>query len=186
MRRKVVIGAAVLAALSFGGGAYAASLDSDLSTPRAFLGDVAKRLGVSTQTLTAALDGAVTDELNAAVKAGRLTRAQANAIERRLRAHWLAWFVPFGVGPRRPFGVGPGGRFAPDRLRGERRAWDGPRPAALRRASRRPLKASLDPPAAQPWLAEAVASRPPLTVSSPGSLRALIGSCLPSENHEID
>jgi hypothetical protein len=97
-RRKIVVGALALAACSFGGGAYAATQDNSSSTPQAFLNDVARRLGVTPQRLSSAFDGALTDQLNAAVKAGKLTQAQASAIEQRLRAHG---FVPFGplLGP---------------------------------------------------------------------------------------
>jgi hypothetical protein len=105
-RRKLAIGAAALAACSFAGGAYAAAQDSDASaTSKAFLNDVANRLDVTPQKLTAALDGALSDQLNAAVKAGKLTQTQANAIERRVERQG---FTPFG-----PFGPGPFGRGRP-------------------------------------------------------------------------
>jgi outer membrane murein-binding lipoprotein Lpp len=101
-RRKLAIGAAVLAGCSFAGGAYAATNDS--SPKQAFLNDLAARLNVSPQRLNSALQGAFLDQLRAAVKAGKLTQAQANEIEKRAR---LSGFVPFGIfGPR--FGmVGP-------------------------------------------------------------------------------
>jgi hypothetical protein len=113
-RRKLAIGASVLAACSFAGGAFAATRDSDAGTPRTFLNDVAKRLNVTPQQLTSALQGALADQLSAEVKAGRLTQAQANAIERQARRHG---FLPFFLGSAHPFGPfgraidGPGGIF---------------------------------------------------------------------------
>ena len=84
MRRRLLIGGSILAACAFAGGAYAAS-STDSNPKQAFLNDVAKRLHVSPQQLKAAFQGATQDQLNAAVKAGKLTQAQANAIEKRLR-----------------------------------------------------------------------------------------------------
>lgn len=116
-RRKLLIVGVFFAACSFGGGAYAATQDgSDSASPQAFLNDVAKRLGVTPQKLTAAFEGAATDQLNAAVKAGKLTQAQANAIEQRMRDHGAAPFGFLGPGPREllaPGGFGPRG-FGPD------------------------------------------------------------------------
>lgn len=94
-RHRLVIVGVVVAFAAAGGGAYAATQSN--SNPRqAFLNDVAKRLHVSPQRLTAALKGALTDRLNAAVKAGKLTQAQANAIEQRLEHGGAA---PFLLGP---------------------------------------------------------------------------------------
>jgi hypothetical protein len=78
-----MIAAAVLAAGAFAGGAYAAT--SGTSPKHAFLNDVAKRLHVTPQQLKDAFQGALQDQLNAAVKAGKLTQAQANAIEKGIR-----------------------------------------------------------------------------------------------------
>jgi hypothetical protein len=83
MRRKLAAIAVVVLVLA-AGGAYAAASSGSGSNPRdAFLADAAKRLGVSTATLQAALRGAFDDQLSAAVSAGKLTQAQANAIEQR-------------------------------------------------------------------------------------------------------
>lgn len=104
-RRKLAVSATLLAVCSFAGGAYAATQDSD-GSQQAFLNDVAKRLNVTPQKLTTALQGALDDQLNAAVKAGKLTQAQANALEQRVRQRGS---IPFGFGlPGRGFG-GPGG-----------------------------------------------------------------------------
>jgi hypothetical protein len=121
VRRRLLIGGLILAACAFAGGAYAAS--SDNTSPRqAFLNDVAKRLHVSPQQLRSAFQGAARDQLNAAVKAGKLTQAQANAIEKRLREGGAppAPFFRRGLLPGRPgmvpfrpfFGLGPLGGAA--------------------------------------------------------------------------
>lgn len=91
-----------------GGAAYAASQSS--SNPRgAFLNDVARRLKVSPQRLTSAIKAAEIDRLDAAVKEGRLTRAQADAIKRAIQTK----------GPPLGFGPGPGVlRRAPGRFGG--------------------------------------------------------------------
>lgn len=107
-RRKLSVGAAVVAACSFAGGAYAASTVT--TSPRqAFLSDVARRLNVSPQQLTSALQGALIDQIQAAVKAGRLTQTQANAIEQRIREHGFPLAGPFRGPPGGLwFGHGPG------------------------------------------------------------------------------
>ena len=99
-RRKLATVAVLLAACSFAGGAFAATRDSHVPSAQAFLNDVAKRLNVTPQRLRAALQGALADQLNAAVNAGKLTRAQANAIEQRAGQRG---FFPFGL-------IGPGAR----------------------------------------------------------------------------
>ncbi len=121
-RRPVVICATVLAFAAAGGGAYAATQSS--SNPRqAFLNDVAKRLHVSPQRLDGAVKAALLDRLNAAVKDGRLTQAQANAIKQRMRKTGslpLPFIGQPGFGDPRvqrgPFGLGvqsgPGGPLA--------------------------------------------------------------------------
>jgi hypothetical protein len=84
-RRKLMIVGAALAAGAVAGGAYAAT--SDTAPRQAFLSDAAKRLHVTPQQLQSALDGAVLDQLQAAVKAGKLTPSQAKELERRMREH---------------------------------------------------------------------------------------------------
>jgi hypothetical protein len=105
LKGKLVIGLVALAAVAFAGGAYAATQGAGPTTRQAFLNDVANRLHVTPQQLTAALNGAATDQLQAQVKAGRLTQAQANALEQHLRQTGAMPAVPFGFfGP----GGGPG------------------------------------------------------------------------------
>jgi hypothetical protein len=83
LNKKAVVGVVVLAAGALGGGAYAATTDNGASSRQAFLNDAASRAGISPQRLKDALAGALQDRLNAEVKAGRLTQAQANKIVQR-------------------------------------------------------------------------------------------------------
>jgi hypothetical protein len=103
LKRNLVIGLAALAVAGFAGGAYAATQSSAPNTRQAFLNDVAKRLHVTPQQLTQALNGATVDQLQAAVKAGRLTQAQADKLAQRLKRSGTAPAIPFGFG----FGLGP-------------------------------------------------------------------------------
>ena len=84
-KRSLAIPLTVAAVAAAAGGAYAAT-QSGGNPRQAFLDDVAARLHVSPAQLQSALRGALTDRLNEAVKAGRLTAAQAKAIEQRLES----------------------------------------------------------------------------------------------------
>jgi hypothetical protein len=114
VKRNVVMGLAALAVAAFAGGAYAATQNSGPTTRQAFLNDVAKRLHVTPQQLSSAVDGATTDQLQAEVAAGRLTQAQANALEQKLKNGGAAGLLPLvpGLVAPRPFAV-PKGRFGP-------------------------------------------------------------------------
>lgn len=97
LRHKLLAAGAALVAAGSAGIAYAATQSS--SNPRqAFLNDVAKRLHVSPAQLDSAWKAAMIDRLNADVKAGRLTQAQANRLEQRLerRGGPPVWFGPHG------------------------------------------------------------------------------------------
>jgi hypothetical protein len=89
LKRKLAIGAVAVAAAAFAGGAYAATQQSGADSRQAFLNDVAKRLNVSPQQLKSALQGAFDDQLQAAVAAGKITRAQANELKQRAQQKGL-------------------------------------------------------------------------------------------------
>jgi hypothetical protein len=101
--KLIVIGVALLVAGS-AGAAYAAT-QSGNGPRQAFLGDVAKRLGVPPSQLRSAVQGALLDRLNAAVKAGELTQAQADRIRQRIQQGGA---LPFG-GPGGHGRLEPGG-----------------------------------------------------------------------------
>src|SRR5262245_31292269 len=92
LKKSVVIGLAAVGLTAAGGGAAFAtsqrSNDANQPPPaaQAFLQDVAKRLGVTEDQLTDALKGAAVDQVDAAVAAGRITQAQADAIKARIQS----------------------------------------------------------------------------------------------------
>jgi hypothetical protein len=111
LKRKLAGGAAGLALLAGAGGAYAVSRGTS-GDRQTFLNDVAKRLNVSPEQLKAAFAGALSDRLDADVAAGRLTRAQADAIKQEMGAHGGLPFLPpgrFGGAPPRLTGPPPPG-----------------------------------------------------------------------------
>jgi hypothetical protein len=83
----VIAGVAALAAVAGGGAALAAShAFGGSDTRQAVINDAAGRLGVTPSALTGALQQAAIDQVEAAVKAGTLSRKQADAIEARIKA----------------------------------------------------------------------------------------------------
>ena len=110
--QKLVVAAAALVAVSVAGGAIAATkVFSPKQERQAIINDAAGQLGVTPQQLTNALKQALKNRVDAAVKDGRLTKAQAN----RLKQSIDAGEVPlFGLGPGRfdrghhRFGLRPG------------------------------------------------------------------------------
>jgi AraC-like DNA-binding protein len=103
LKRKLAVGATATAAAAFAGGAYAAT-QSGTSSRQALLNDIAKRLNVSPRQLKSAMEGAFDDQLQAAVSAGKITHAQANAIKQRAQQQGVP---QFGLGGLHRFG-GPG------------------------------------------------------------------------------
>ena len=90
-KRRLVAGAAGLAVLAGGGGAYAAGTTGTTAKPadraaeqKAFLDDVAKRLNVTRDQLDAAVKGAAEARIDAAVAAGKLTKEQGDDAKQRL------------------------------------------------------------------------------------------------------
>jgi hypothetical protein len=108
-KHKFLIGATALGVAAFGGGAYAAT-QSGSSPRQAFLNDVAKRLNVTPAQLNSAVKAAFLDRLDAAVKAGMLTQAQANRIKQRIEQ---SPNVPLFPGPPEGRGLGPDHDFGP-------------------------------------------------------------------------
>jgi hypothetical protein len=108
VKRYIIASAAVLAAGAGAGGAIAASSGNDAKkNEQSVLDDAAKRLNVTPEALRSALGAAEDAQLDQAVKDGRLTQKQADAIK---AARQKDGRVLGGVGGRHG---GPGGRGGP-------------------------------------------------------------------------
>lgn len=100
---KRVLAAASALSLAVGaGGAIAASKGSS-SNGQSFLSRVADHLGISTQKLEDATKAAAIDQVEADLKAGKITKAQADELKARIRQGG----APFLFGGPHRFG-GPG------------------------------------------------------------------------------
>ena len=82
-KRTLAIGAVVVAAAAGGGAAVAATTNG--SSPNDFLDSVAKHLGISRQKLDDATKAAALDQVDAQLKAGRITQAQADQLKQRIQ-----------------------------------------------------------------------------------------------------
>lgn len=90
MRRnhKLVIGAAAVAAIAGGSAALAASDSSSPSQEsQAIINDTAQRLGISPAKLSDALKQALLDRVDAAVAAGRITKAEGDSLKQRINSN---------------------------------------------------------------------------------------------------
>ncbi|HEV7774425.1 MAG TPA: hypothetical protein VGO48_14185 [Conexibacter sp.] len=104
-KRTVAIGAAVALAVAGGGVAYGAATGNDQRD--ALLRDAAGRLNVSPGELRSALEGAFGDQLDQAVKDGKLTQQQADQIKQHVKQDGLPLGGPGGPGGPGMMG-GPG------------------------------------------------------------------------------
>jgi hypothetical protein len=111
LKRKLTFLIVIAAVAACAAGAYAATQSSGASPRQAFFNDVAHRLHVTPAQLKKAMEGAFADRLSAMVASGRLTKAQASAIEQRMKSSGrypgLGAFGPGGFG-RGMRGFGPG------------------------------------------------------------------------------
>jgi AraC-like DNA-binding protein len=98
--RKLIFGAAALLAAAGGGVAIAASDASPSDENQAIIDDAAKQLGISPSKLSDALKQALGDRIDAAVAAGRITKADGDALKQRIESG----DVPLFAGPHRGFG----------------------------------------------------------------------------------
>jgi hypothetical protein len=101
--RKLLIGAVALLAAAGGGVAIAASDNSPAEESQAVINDAAQQLGVSPSKLSDALKKALSDRVDAAVAAGRITKAEGDALKQRINSDAYPLF--FG-GLHRGFGLG--------------------------------------------------------------------------------
>lgn len=105
--QRLIAGAVAGLAVAGGGAAIAANHFSRADETQAIVNDAAKRLGVQPSALSEALKQAFENRVDAAVAAGRLTKAQGDAIKQRIEA---GDFPFFGFGPGlggRPLPFGP-------------------------------------------------------------------------------
>ena len=109
VRRWMVVGGVGLAVVAGVGGT---AMAAGSSGPDSFLNDFAQHLGVSTSKVQSAYTQALADQLNAAVKAGKLTQKQADEILAHAKANGSNPFNgPFGGGFHGGPDGGPGFRF---------------------------------------------------------------------------
>jgi len=104
-KKSIVLGVAGVIAVAGGGVGVAATRDSG-NDNQAVIDDAAKQLGVTPSALTSALKKALENRVDAAVAAGRLTRAQGDALKARIEAGQVPFFGGFRHGPG-----GPGRHF---------------------------------------------------------------------------
>jgi CRISPR/Cas system-associated endoribonuclease Cas2 len=116
LRRKLIaVSVAGLAVAGAGGAVAASKLSSPKEQNQAVLNDAANELGVQPSELSAALRKAYSNRVDEAIKAGRLTKAEGDALKARINSGDFPLFgVPGGAlgGPR--FEHGPFGLIGPD------------------------------------------------------------------------
>jgi hypothetical protein len=98
LKLKVGAGVAAAAAVAGGGAAIAADRLGSSSDSQAVVNDAAKQLGVTPSALSAALKKALENRVDAAVAAGRLTKAQGDEIKQRIESGDFPLFSGPGLG----------------------------------------------------------------------------------------
>jgi hypothetical protein len=84
-KAKIAVGAAAVLAAAGGGVAVAASQnESPNLESQAIIDDAAKQLGIPSSKLSDALKNALSDRVDAAVAAGRITKAEGDALKQRI------------------------------------------------------------------------------------------------------
>ena len=96
VKRRMAMGAAALVAVAGGGAAIAATQLTPRQESQAVLNDAASQLGVTPSELSAALKSALEKRIDAAVAAGRITKAQGDEMKQRIES---GDFPLFGMGP---------------------------------------------------------------------------------------
>jgi polyhydroxyalkanoate synthesis regulator phasin len=98
-RKTLTIAVAALAIVGGGGAAIAAAQGSS-SPGQSFLDSVAKHLGISSQKLEDATKAAAVDQVDAALKEGKLTQEQADELKARIQSDEFPPFAGPLFGPR--------------------------------------------------------------------------------------
>jgi hypothetical protein len=101
-KRAIAIGAAALAVAGGGGAAVAATGSG--SSPNDFLDSVARHLGISREKLDDATKAAAIDQIDAQLKAGQITKEQADELKKRIQDGDIP---PLGLGRGFGFRGGP-------------------------------------------------------------------------------
>lgn len=97
LKSKRFVAAAAAVAVVAGSGAAIAASKSSSTSGNGFLARVAQHLGISTEKLEDATKAAAIDQVDADLKAGRITKAQADELKARIKAGGF----PFFGGPGR-------------------------------------------------------------------------------------
>lgn len=112
--QKIAAGVVAVVAVSGAGAAVAATKLNPQEESRAVVNDAANQLGVTPERLTTALKTAMKNRVDAAVKAGRMTKAEGDALKARIDEN----AVPL-LGPGRGgFRHGGPGHHGPGRSHG--------------------------------------------------------------------
>jgi hypothetical protein len=102
--RKFMLGVTAALLAAAGGGVAIAASDSPSEDNQAIINDAAKQLGISPSKLSDALKKALGDRIDAAVAAGRITKAQGDALKQRLNSNDVPLFLGPHGGPGFGFG----------------------------------------------------------------------------------
>ena len=103
-KKQLFAAALAVAAFAGAGAAIAASRPTPKEEQKAVIDDAAKQLGVAPDKLQSALQQALVNRIEQAVKDGRLTRAQADQLEARIKAGDVPLTPGFGYGGGPGFG----------------------------------------------------------------------------------
>jgi Arc/MetJ-type ribon-helix-helix transcriptional regulator len=98
-RKILMIAVAALVVAGGGGAAIAVAQDSS-SSGQSFLDSVAKHLGISSQKLEDATKTAALEQVDAALKAGKITQAQADELKARIQSDEFPALAGPLFGPR--------------------------------------------------------------------------------------
>ena len=109
-KKSIVLGVAGALAVA-GGGAAIGATQLNGNPGQAVIDDAAQQLGVTPSALSDALKNAVKHQIDAAVAAGRLTKAQGDALKARIDAGRLPLGLGLGGFGHHLFGLGPFGKL---------------------------------------------------------------------------
>src|SRR5437763_10539470 len=105
IKPRMIVGAVAGLAVAGGGAAFAATqLGSPQQESQAVVNDAAKQLGVQPSALSSALKKALENRVDAAVAAGRLTKAEGDELKQRIESGDLPLFFGPPMGHHDGFG----------------------------------------------------------------------------------